>query len=434
VVEFVTLFLSLVSGVHRVEVAVGPEVAAVEILVDGRVTATLTGPPWVVEVDLGQSLRPLHLEAVARSPAGAVVGRSFQAVNLPRPPVETRLAVEPDAEGRPTAVQMVWEATTDVRPTRVDLRLDRSPLEVDATGRAALPPLDLQTAHLLSAEVRFPGNLLATAQAMVGGRYGAEVRTELTAVPLLAADGHPPTAVEVARSLRADGERVDVETVEGTGPRLLAVVDPAAFPGLRRLAWMVDGRRLRGFPRDLLAAADAEPVEAGHLCLVHPRADTILLRGEQRVVFPIHGPLTLERQPLPWVLSHARLEELSPTPVRMADAVAAAGVAAAATARPRAVLALFGGEAADGSLYAPAEVRAYLEALQVPLVVWRVGRHPPPADWGAADDVSSLGAFRDAATRLENLLERQSIAWVSGRHLPTSFAVPDPQARFELAR
>ena len=44
-VEFLTLFLGLYTGVHTVELNVVGEVAQIEVRLDGHTVATLTEPP-----------------------------------------------------------------------------------------------------------------------------------------------------------------------------------------------------------------------------------------------------------------------------------------------------------------------------------------------------------------------------------------------------
>ncbi|MCB1033317.1 MAG: hypothetical protein KDD47_05730, partial [Acidobacteria bacterium] len=62
-IAFVTLFLSLVAGPQEIEVAVGPEVARVELLLDGRNISTLTAAPWKLRHDFGLELAPRELLA-----------------------------------------------------------------------------------------------------------------------------------------------------------------------------------------------------------------------------------------------------------------------------------------------------------------------------------------------------------------------------------
>lgn len=85
-IELLALFLGLTTGVQPVEVLATPEVARVEVRLDGTAVARLdaarldAGAP--AEVDFGDELMPHHLELVAFDAAGGVLGRSCHDVNL----------------------------------------------------------------------------------------------------------------------------------------------------------------------------------------------------------------------------------------------------------------------------------------------------------------------------------------------------------------
>src|SRR5204863_4406612 len=59
---------------------------------------------------------------------------------------------------------------------------------------------------------------------------------------------------------------------------------------------------------------------------------------------------------------------------RLTDAVAAAGLQAAAGSRARAVVLVLGPDPKDESAYRVDEVRRYLADLRVPLLVWNTGK------------------------------------------------------------
>ena len=130
---------------------------------------------------------------------------------------------------------------------------------------------------------------------------------------------------------------------------------------------------------------------------------------------------------LPWVVTH--LESVDRDGQRLADAVAVAGVRAAGGGSPRVVVLLVEGTPEDASGQQPEAVRRYLELLRVPLRVWSTdGTEREVAGWGSAEDVSSRRKLRRAAERIEELLARQWIVWVQGRHLPASLQLDgDPE-------
>src|SRR5512141_1829748 len=81
VLTFLTLFLGLVSGVRRVELAAGDNVAAVEVRLDGEVLDRLTSPPWSLNVDFGDPPKPHELSAVGLDKDGKEIAKALQKIN-----------------------------------------------------------------------------------------------------------------------------------------------------------------------------------------------------------------------------------------------------------------------------------------------------------------------------------------------------------------
>jgi hypothetical protein len=119
---------------------------------------------------------------------------------------------------------------------------------------------------------------------------------------------------------------------------------------------------------------------------------------------------------------------------RVGEAVAVAGLSAAARSRRRAVVLLLGSGAAEGGSIAAEHARRYLSKLAVPFHVWDVSRQLaedepalPPFAEGQTDArphwpdavrangrVSLVAAFR----ALERELSSQRIVWLKGRLTP----------------
>jgi len=122
-------------------------------------------------------------------------------------------------------------------------------------------------------------------------------------------------------------------------------------------------------------------------------------------------------------------------PPRIADAVAVAGLQAAAENRRRAVLLVLSGDEKDASTYDAARVRRYLAALRVPLVVWTLEKPAsgsPVEAWGPSQDISLAQTVYKAAAELRDLLDSQRIVMVDGRLLPQSIALSLQAAGLEL--
>ncbi len=428
-VVFLTVFLGLVTGSHEIALQVEGEPAAVELRLDGRAVARVAAPPWTARLELGGELAPHHLEARALDAEGAVRARAEQWLNLPRSPAEVEIHLERGPNGEPSAARVSWASLAEAPPQRVELTFDGRPLDLDPQGRARLPAFDPSAPHLVSAEVVFPREVVARRDLAFGGALGEEARTELTAIALEQPEGgKPPSLSQAAAWLEGPDGPPRLAAIDSGGAEVLLVRGPEAALARSRLgsasatAWTPMGARgPRVRTRDSL------------------RFDARLRRGDQvRFLWPYPRPGTAGggppvrlfdgTQPLPaeeagmlWLLTRVESPAHSGKP-RLADAAAVAGLQAAATAGPRAVVLVLGGPAADPSTYPPAVTRRYLESLRVPLFVWALERRPDPESggWGPAEATASRPALQAAVNRLRAALDRQMVVWLEGRHLPQS--------------
>ena len=109
---------------------------------------------------------------------------------------------------------------------------------------------------------------------------------------------------------------------------------------------------------------------------------------------------------------------------RVSDAVTLAATQAAGSNHRRTVLLIVAAPWEDHSQFDVATVRRYLDALNVPLVVWRVGEERPAAsEWGPAEGIADYGDLKRAWRALEKSLDRQRIVWLEGLHLPNRVQV-----------
>ena len=419
-IGFVTILVALVTGPHPVELAVGQNVATVELRLDGRTTSVLSAPPWRVVVDFGSRIEPHELVAVALDDDGGEIGRCRQLVNLPRPPIEGELVVERDEGGTPRRARLAVGTATGLGPSLVRVTLDGRELSLlRGSDWYDLPDMSRSGPHLLTAQMWLPDGETARVDLALGGGWGGQATTELTAVPVVLDTGSAPLTIARAPRIRAGGVPLQVAAVERAGARVLLVRDRRSLPLLRELAARQERLdRVRPRSDELLQPVDLEPDRDG-LQLVVP-LPTRLGQGHMPVdLFPVLGWYRLQPGLLPWVVTH--LESVDRDGQRLADAVAVAGVRAAGGGSPRAVVLLVDGTPEDASGQLPEAVRRYLELLRVPLRVWSTDGTQREVDgWGSAEDVSSRRKLRRAAERLEELLARQWIVWVQGRHLPAS--------------
>lgn len=429
-VEFLSLFLNLVCCMQTVEVGVDAPVAAVEIRLDGLAIGTIKGPPWTMDCDLGQSLMPHLLEAVAFDADGNDLGMARQRINVPRAPAEVRILLEQDQAGRPSAGRVMYDTALALKAKRVTIRMDNLPLKGDEKNHFTLPEYDPGFIHILSAEVTFGHQLSARTQLAFGGLYGSDIRSDLTAVPVVTTNDRKWTPAEFENGFVADGEPCKVVAVENNGVKIFMVQQAGALNRLRRLARMLDSRNLAGFPRHLLVNGTAQDPTEDLMHVVTTEPEMISAGTRKIILFPSVGPLTLNRRSMPWVVTHARVPRAPKAREHIADAVASAIVTAAATTSPRAVLLVLADGLSDEGLFDAHEVREYASAMRVPLFVWSVSGMNRADEWGTSVDVSSPKEMSDAAQRLLTSVRRQNIVWIEGNHLPNQIQIRDPQSRF----
>jgi hypothetical protein len=422
-IAFVTLLLGLISGVYPIEVKVGGPVAAVELSLDGAAAGRIEAPPWVERVDLGSDLRPHELVARALDPAGNELSRATQWINLPRPPAEVEVVLENDGTGAPKAAQLTWQSVNGVGPTSISLTLDGEPLKVDKTGKAALPARDLGSLHVLSADLWFPPGITARRDVAYGGQYGSEVSTELTAVPVRVRTGATlPAPAALGGWFTFGGQPLTVAAVENGPAKVILVRVPTGkevldklLPASRRNAApsLQSRMKLDGEDRVRFLSLGSSPYRDSKV---------------PAELFDMSRELTPKEGGLFWFLTSTRLLKEAGGQ-RIADAVAVAGLQAAAENDRRAVVLVLGGEAKDVSRYDVSTVRRYLESIRVPLFVWSLYGPAPPgaAAWTSpaekADDISTLLKLERAVSRLKAELAGQQIVWLDGRHLPQAVAL-----------
>ncbi len=205
-IAFVTLLLGVVFGVQTVELSAGPQVARVELYINGTRAAEL-GPPWRATIDLGDEIAPHELVAVALDDSGQRLGEARQWVNRATSAAEAGFVLERDDAGRPVAARLVWRCPESPDPTAISVSFDGRRLEVAESRRIPLPSLSTGTSHILLADLAFPGGITATAVASFGGRKTDDALQELTAVPIRISPGtRLPTVDQMVGWFEAGGQ------------------------------------------------------------------------------------------------------------------------------------------------------------------------------------------------------------------------------------
>jgi len=447
-IAFLTLFLGLTLGPQPIELTATGPVAAVELLLDGAPAGRLTGPPWKGQIDFGSSLVPHQLVARALDTQGNEIARAQQWLNLPRSPAEVDVLLENGAAGRPVAVRLIWQSLTGESPSAIAVTFDGKPLEPDAGGRVRLPAWDSETSHVLSVEMRFSGALTARRDAVFGGRWGEEVSTELTAVPVRLRPGQKMPALEGMQGwFQAGGRPLSVAAVEEGPAELMVVRDLAAHAALERMVTGGSRSRPIGFSPNAPRTVNTRSPEYRRFQMTLDSEDAVRLVWPVAVgtagatlpaeLFDVSRAFIAREGGLLWFLAQSLPRLNFPSRQRLADAVAVAGLHTLYANRRRAVLLVLSEKPLDVGRSDPALVRRYLDEIRVPLVVWTLGdpASPTVAAWGGAETVSSLGRMRKAFSRLQDELASQRIVWVDGRHLPQSIELSAAAAAvLELAR
>lgn len=420
--EILTFATGLVVGTILVQADLA-NVPHAELRLDGDPVCILTPEASSCPVDLGPTLTGHRLDLVAA--AGRRGGRpevATRLLNLPgsdAPEVRIHVEVQPDGA---RSISIGWAHPERLLPTSIAFTLDGVPVPAPLGAEVPVCLGPASGRHVVAVSARFPDGSEAAATRLLASSRASEARDELTAVPLEIGKRREPTADGVSARL---GKRV--RQIEAGDTTLILVLDPEAPAALAQ------SRGLRAW-----AAARSGSVEAFRAFALEELRLRSALEGFDvlRFVHPESpGPRFPRVEPADVTARHAVLtrgvaERAGPS--RLADAVAASGLLAAAARGRRAVVLLAGDPRPDASRFGVAEVRAFLRELMVPLLVLRTG---PPLDpeWGAADRVFSEGELATGLGVARRILERQRIAWVEGSWLPSALALEPRGDELRLA-
>ena len=432
-IEFLTLFLGIVAGPQKVLVVADDQVAAVELRLDGETMAALQEAPWEFEVDLGTELLPRKLEAVALDSKGDEMGSALQLLNVPRPVAEVSLVLRTEGDG-PVQAEIAWESASGA-PTEMIALLDDEEMPIIDGQRIDLSELDTRDLHLLQVELWFPDLTSARGHLVFGGEYVDETSADLTAFPVVPAKGSPKHP-EMEGWFTGDSAPLRVATVERGLASLIIVRTPGVVGAFKSLSGRPEQRptgasgalgpiafRAQATTGDWQRAALPFD-EAMRVRLIVPRA--LKETGHQLDfdLFSVSPEIRSKLGGFYWTLTQDVEVGGPASKTRVTDAVTLAGTQAAGTNHRRAVLLVVAGPWEDHSQFDVATVRRYLDALNVPLVVWRVGEDGTGgAEWGPAEEISDYGDLKRAWRTLEKDLDRQRIVWFEGLHLPNTVQI-----------
>lgn len=448
-IVFVSLFLGLTTGVHTIELEVDGPVASIEVMVDGKRIAMLDAEPWQVDYDFGARLLPHELLAIARNRSGRVLGRARQLVNAPRPEVETKILLQRDQQGLPRSAKVIWESVAFDQVEAIRAVFDGQQISNPKPERIVLPDYDPAATHLFAVELELPENQTSRAELSFGGFYGAEISMELTATSIVPADDDTePTLASMTGCFKVKDQLLQVVAVEKGHIALYMVQDELTRHLLRNLQRRHDlraasskGRSLRRYTagrNKKMNKATAPPKRGDEIfdrvCFIHPEA----LRKDQQdtstLLFAVGDSLRLAPDSLPWLLSQRPGALIVKRSQSLSDAVAVAGVRAAAGRTRCAVVLVLSEQPVDDSRYQPQAVRAYLQSINVPFVIWIISeRDTVMTPWGLARGISGIEDLQAAAAEIEEQLARQWIVWLDGAHLASSIRLTEKGQGIRLA-
>jgi hypothetical protein len=376
-IAFVTLFLGLTLGVQPVEIRVTGPVDHVELRLDGSVRGVIGAPPWKASIDLGGHLLPHRLTAIALDAAGREVARAEQTINVPRLYAETEILLERDAAGHPVKAHLLWQSVDADKPKIARLTIDGEPLALDAKLTADIATVDTSRPHVLRAHVQSPDGTVAETEVAFGG-LEAQTGRSLTGIPIRVLSGGGSLTPETAKQwLMTPNGAPDVAGVEDLPGDVFIVRDPFNGEVVGRLEY---GR----------AGGPVYPVAESSDAAVRHR------KPQARFVWPMASAAAKKMptylMPVTPAFAFGTADDLKAVLARVAaprtaahltyaDAVAVAGLRAAATQRPRAVVLLIGRRLRDESELSPQQVREYLRAIGVPLFVWSLVPPGPTQGW-----------------------------------------------------
>jgi hypothetical protein len=405
---FLSLFLGLVSGRGNVEFQAGPAIKSIQVLLDARQVAVMQHPPWRAAVDFGPAIAPGELVAIGFDEHGKEVARAAQTINLPRPTAEFVIALQNDEKGVPMAAELRWEHLLAAKPVKSILAVDGNDVPVNRAMHARLPRLNMETPHVIAAEMRFEDGFVARREIVIGGMLSDTAESALTPVAVRQSSEVP--AAMLGDCFTSGDTPVRVSAIEKSPPLVIAVIDPDPREAERVLD--LEAASVRFNLRRLI------PLDPGtRLRILWPVAQRFkTTSNSSAMLFPPSEDLDSNSDAgLMWLLTRGYNGRIDlDAPRQLADAVGVAGLNAITGVHRRAVILVLN-RFKDASAHDGASIRNYLATIGVPLFVWSLtGSHPELRDaWGDIEDVSSPAKLKVAGDRLRAELAVQRVAWVA---------------------
>jgi hypothetical protein len=433
--RILTYPIGLVVGEQSIEADLGSDGAPANLFLDGQPVCELTSSNPRCTVDLGDAPHVHLLELIRRDETGRVVAQANRWVNRPGQEAELAIQLAPRSEAGICGGKALWSHPLKKAPVLLEITQDGLVLRIAEDGRSfRFPCPDPNEPHVLAASAIFADGRRAEAVALSGG-FGGHAEAGLTAVPLVTEASNLPPCDAVAAELGSV-----VMPAGKPGFEVVFVLDPTAgYRTLMATGWhkgmmptntsttkQFDSLVQQGSkgsearPRNSWKKAEASFIDADKLWFVMPDSELHRANG--------FGQGKLNWLPMLFNFGSRKLEDEA----RLADAVAASGLVAAAGPRRRGVVVVLGNKAdRDGSAFSAAEAQTYLAEVGVPMFVIRSGKLRDDG-WPAGVPAKNMEAMADALETIKERLQGQCVAWFPGNMHPNQIAASLP-AGVEIA-
>ncbi|MFV2073134.1 MAG: hypothetical protein ACC742_10850 [Thermoanaerobaculales bacterium] len=417
--------IGLVVGEQPVEVDLGPKGEPAELYLDGEPVCSLTAAEPQCTVDMGVAPHVHLLELLRFDRSGRVVARASRWVNRPGQEAELAIRLAPRSEGGICGGRALWSHPLKKDPVLLEVKQDGLSLRIGSDGHTfRFPCPDPDEPHVLTASAIFSDGRRSEAVAVSGG-FGGATETGLTAVALVGdSEGREPCSAVVAEL----GDQV--KQAENNKFEVVFVLDPnAGYRTLMASGWSKGmmptiTSSTKQFDKLVQQGSKGSDARAKNCW---KRAESALIDADKMwFVLPddklqrANGFGQGRMKWLPMLFNFGSVN-LHAKP-RIADAVAASGLVAAAGPRKRAVVLVLGNKAdRDSSGFTAEQARTYLAEVGVPLYVFRNGKLRDDG-WPKGVPVRNMEAMADALEDVTADLTAQCIAWFPGQMHPNQIA------------
>jgi hypothetical protein len=415
-VQILSFPVGLVVGEQTIEVGFDASEGPVVLYLDGEPVCSPPASRPQCRVNLGEAPLVHLLELVQRGHDGGDIATARRWLNRPGREAELSILLEHGPSIAFCTGRAQWFHPDKLDPIDLDVTDNGRPLLVgDDRQTFRFPCSDSDLPRVITGSAIFPDGRRAETVA-VSGIFGSGVEASLTSVALVAPGSRAPPCAAIASS-----GVVGIEPVENSDFEVVFVLDPSAnYQYLMSTGWskvrLPTGSSVKVNPDYFMhqsSSGGAEPKDSWR------RAVRSLVAAEKMwLVLPdekLQRANGFGRGKDSWLqlLFQFGSSEADRAP-RIADAVAASGLVAAAGPRRRAVVLILGKKSGiDASQFSPQHARDYLAEVGVPLFVLRSGK-PEDDGWPPGMQVKNMEAMATSLEYVRRSLDQQCIAWFEG--------------------